>query len=415
MPPNEDILLLHFTGDDRPGHTASLTSVLAQHAVTILDVNQSVIHRTLLLGILVRIPQAEGSTALLKDLLFTAHHLGLTLRITPVEEANYDAWGERESAPQYVLSLLARQITASQISAVLSLVAEQGLSVRTITRLSGRLPRIEAAVNPKTRACVEFLVCGQPKDEDALRAGLVEITHREQPVDLAWQRDTVYRRMRRLVVFDMDSTLIRQEVIDELAVEAGVGEQVSKITERAMRGELNFDQSLTERVKLLKGLDVARMDKVAERLELTEGAEVLLGALKRFGFKTAILSGGFAYFGKIIQQKLGIDYVYTNDLEIEDGKLTGNVKGQIVNAQRKADLLKEIAARENISLQQSIAVGDGANDLPMLAVAGLGIAFHAKPLVAASAKYKISSLGLDSILYLIGVRDRDLLDEAEAS
>ncbi|HEX8322442.1 MAG TPA: phosphoserine phosphatase SerB [Tepidisphaeraceae bacterium] len=409
MQTSDDILLLHFTGDDRPGLTSSLTGILAQHAVTVLDVNQSVIHRTLLLGMLVRIPQAEGSTALLKDLLFTAHHSGLQLRMTPINAASYDGWVAQEGLPRFILTLLARQLTAAQIAAVSSLVAAQGLNIDTITRLSGRLPRVDDG--RQRRACVEFSVRGRPNDENALRSGLLDITQRE-PVDLAWQRDTVYRRMRRLVAFDMDSTLIRHEVIDELAREAGVGEQVSRITESAMRGEVDFDESLTRRVALLKGLDESVMRHVADRLQLTEGAELLVGALKRFGFKTAVLSGGFEYFGRMLQTRLGLDFVYANNLEIENGKLTGRVRGPIVNARRKADLLTEIAARENISLQQTIAVGDGANDLPMLAAAGLGIAFHAKPLVAASAEHQISRLGLDGILYLIGVRDRDLLDDA---
>ena len=383
--------------------------MLAEHSVVVLDMNQSVIHRTLLLGMLVRIPHAEVSTALLKDLLFTAHHLGLQLRMTPVDDVDYDIWRDQEGAQRSILTLLARQVTAVQIAAVSSLITAQGLNIDTITRLSGRLPRVDDG-RPR-RACVELSVRGKPKDERALRSGLMEITQRE-PVDVAWQRDTVYRRMRRLVAFDMDSTLIRHEVIDELAREAGVGEQVAKITESAMRGEVNFDESLIRRVQLLRGLDATVMSRVAERLELTEGAEVLVGALKKFGYKMAVISGGFQYFGQILQRRLGIDYLHANDLEVVDGKLTGRVTGTIVNAQRKADLLKQIAATENISLQQTIAVGDGANDLPMLAVAGLGIAFHAKPLVAASAEHKISRLGLDGILYLIGVRDRDLLDLA---
>jgi len=257
---------------------------------------------------------------------------------------------------------------------------------------------------------VEFSIRGQPKNEDALRAALMLATH-DHPIDIAWQRDNIYRRIRRLVAFDMDSTLIRHEVIDELAREAGVYDQVAAITESAMRGELDFNTSLTRRVALLKGLPESTFNRVADRLTLTEGAQRLIAALKSFGYKTAIISGGFAYFGRHLQKKLGgIDYVRTNDLEIENGKLTGRVKGEIINAQRKAQLLEEIAAQENIALQQTIAVGDGANDLPMLAAAGLGIAFHAKPLVAQSAKHKISTLGLDSILYLIGVRDRDLVE-----
>jgi phosphoserine phosphatase len=228
-------------------------------------------------------------------------------------------------------------------------------------------------------------------------------------VDIAFQKDDIFRRNRRLVVFDMDSTLIEAEVIDELAKEAGVGEQVIEITEAAMRGEIDFNESFRRRVALLKGLDASVLERIAERLPLTEGATELVGHLKALGFKTAILSGGFTYFGHFLQQKLGFDYVYANELDIRDGKVTGEVVGTIVNGERKAQLLREIAEKEGVRLEQTIAVGDGANDLPMLSIAGLGIAFRAKPLVRQSAKQAISTLGLDGILYLIGFRDRDSL------
>ena len=400
-------LLLHLTGDDRPGLTAAVTAVLAAHGVAVLDVSQSVIHRTLLLGLMVRAP--ADAEAMLAELSTAATDAGLRLRATPIADDDYDAWVAREGAPRFILTLLARQLTAAQVSAVTALLAGQGLTIDGITRLSGRPPRHDDG-RPR-RACVECSVRGRPVDEDALRAGLMALAQRE-PVDVAWQRDTVYRRMRRLVAFDMDSTLIRHEVIDELAREAGVGPAVAAITVAAMRGEIDFDESLARRVRLLAGLDAAALARVADRLELTEGAAVLVGALRRFGYKTAILSGGFLYFGKRLQAQLGIDHLHANDLEIDAGKLTGRVRGPIVNAAAKATLLRQIAAAENISLQQAVAVGDGANDLPMLAAAGLGVAFHAKPLVAASAEHQISRLGLDGLLYLIGVRDRDLLDDA---
>ncbi|HZZ41906.1 MAG TPA: phosphoserine phosphatase SerB [Tepidisphaeraceae bacterium] len=402
----ESILLLHVTGEDHPGISATLSQILADHHVEILDLNQTVIHSTLLLGLLVRIPPTTESASVLKDLLFSAHHAGLTLRITPVDDAQYDAWVARQGQPRHILTLLARRLTAGHLAAVSRLLADQGLNIDVITRLSGRPPRIDDG-KPR-RACVELSIRGVPADEDVLRAALMQITH-VHPIDLAWQRDDIYRRTRRLVAFDMDSTLIRHEVIDELAREAGVFEKVSAITEAAMRGDLDFNQSLLQRVSLLKGLPVSTLQRVADRLDLTEGTDRLLPALKSFGYKTAIISGGFQFFARHFQQKLQIDHVRANDLEIEGGLLTGRVIGEIVNAQRKADLLQQIAAEERISLQQTIAVGDGANDLPMLAAAGLGIAFHAKPLVAKSAKHKISTLGLDSLLYLIGVRDRDLL------
>ena len=406
----QEVLLLHFTGDDRPGLTASLAGVLAQHGIEVLDLNQTVIHRSLLMGMLVRIPPASESTNLLKDLLFTAHHMGLQLRMTPVDDAEYDAWVGRQGKPRYILTLLARRLEAAYVAAVSTTLAAQWMNIDIITRLSGRPARNEDDAKPR-RACVEFSVRGQPRDEDALRAALMAVCQ-QHPIDVSWQRDDAFRRTRRLVAFDMDSTLIQHEVIDELAHEAGAGAEVAAITEAAMRGELEFNESLTRRVATLKGLPESILETVAKRLRLTEGAERLISTLRGLGYKTAIISGWFTYFGEHLKARLGIDYVCANELEVEKGKLTGRVKGSIINAKRKAELLEAIARLEHISLRQTIAVGDGANDLPMLAAAGLGIAFHAKPLVAQSASHRISHLGLDGILYLIGVRDREILDDA---
>lgn len=400
----EKIILVHVTGNDRPGLTAELSNVLAGFDVDILDIGQVVIHNFLTLGILIRLP--SDSQPVLKDLLFRAHELGVTMKLHPLDEKDYSEWVSMADKQRHIITLLARSISAEQIAAITNVVSESGLNIDTIHRLSGRVP-LDHSDFECSRACVEFTVRGTPKDIASIRSQFLDISA-ELVADIAFQEDNVFRRNRRLVAFDMDSTLIQAEVIDELAKEAGVGEQVAAITESAMRGELDFKQSLKKRLQLLEGLDESVLETVADRLPLTEGAEKLISTLKNLGYTIAILSGGFTYFGNILKEKLGIDYVYANELEIVDGKLTGNAVGDIVDAEKKAELLQKIAAKESIALQQVIAVGDGANDLPMLNLAGLGIAFHAKPKVKEGARQSISTLGLDSILYLIGLSDRDL-------
>lgn len=401
-----DIILLQVSGNDRPGLTAAFTAILAQYQLNILDMGQAVIHDTLSLGILVQVPPTAEAAPLLKDVLFQAHKLDVNVQFEPIDIARYEQWVTNQGKDRYIITLLARKINASQLADVTHAVANNNLNIESINRLSGRVPLSEEKDKKNTRACIEISVRGEPKDPEGLRATFLEIAH-QRDIDIAFQKDSAFRRHRQLVVFDMDSTLIQSEVIDELAKEAGVGEQVAAITERAMRGELDFDESFRQRVALLKGLDEGALERVLKRIQLSEGAERLINTLKALGYRTAILSGGFTWFGEYLQRRLGITYVYANELEIEDGKVTGRVVGQIVNGQRKAELLKHIAKEEGISLEQVIAVGDGANDLPMLAIAGLGIAFRAKPLVKESAKQAISTLGLDGILYLIGVRDRD--------
>lgn len=399
-----ELVLIRITGADKPGLTASITAILAQYDVRILDIGQAEIHDTLSLGILAAIPNSAESAPVLKDLLFRVHELGLSARFTPVTEESYDDWVGCQGKQRHIITLLGRTIDAAAIAQITAIVAGHGLNIDQISRLSGRIPLQDQQEN--TRACVEFSVRGDA-DQAVLRAEFLEVA-RELEVDIAFQADDVYRRSRRLVAFDMDSTLIEAEVIDELARAAGVGDQVAEITERAMQGELDFKQSFEQRMALLEGLNTDVLEDIAASLPITEGAERLISNLRALGYKTAILSGGFNYFGQYLQKKLGIDYVFANELEIENGLVTGRVIEPVVDGQRKADLLRELAEKEGIRLEQTIAVGDGANDLPMLSIAGLGIAFRAKPLVRENARNSISTLGLDGILYLLGYRDRDI-------
>ena len=400
-----DILLITISGADQPGLTANITALLAQREVNVLDIGQAVIHDSLSIGVLVEVPLATDRSEVVAAIESFAKEAGLKARFRDISPDSYTQWIDGQGRARYIITLLARKVTARQLSQVTGVVYRHQLNIDSINRLSGRIPLGE--LPPLSKACVEFSVRGQLDDVAAFRRDLLEVAS-ALDVDLAFQEDNKYRRNRRLVAFDMDSTLIEAEVIDELAMEAGVGDQVIAITESAMRGELDFAESFRRRVALLKGLDSAALEKIAGRLKVTEGAEHLIMTLRDMGYKTAILSGGFTYFAQFLQQKLGIDYVYANELDIEDNKVTGKVKGDIVDGERKAQLLRQLADSQGISLQQVIAVGDGANDLPMLSIDGLGIAFRAKPLVKKSAEQSISTLGLDAILYLLGISDRYL-------
>ena len=399
-----EIVLINIIGEDRPGLTAAITGVLAQGGVNILDIGQAVIHDALSFGLLVDIPDTEAGAAVRQNVQATVDQLGQQVRFTRVSEADYQHWVDGQGKARHIVTLLTRRVTAEQLQTVSAITAKYGLNIDRIDRLSGRMPL--NVPTEKSKGCIEFSVRGEPVDPQQMQAEFLHVAQ-ELNVDIAFQQDSLFRRNRRLAVFDMDSTLIEAEVIDELAKAHGVGERVSEITERAMRGELDFRASFKERLALLKGLDVKVLDEIGASLRLTEGAETLFAELKRLGYKTAILSGGFTYFARQLQAKLGIDYIFANELEVVDGKCTGNAIEPIVDAQRKADLLRELAGKEGLSLEQTIAVGDGANDLPMLAIAGLGVAFRAKPLVKQSAKQAISTLGLDGVLYLLGFRDRE--------
>jgi phosphoserine phosphatase len=402
--PMSGVYLITISGEDKPGVSASLLSILAEGGAPILDIGQAVIHETLSLGVLTQAADVSSWERTSRALAARAQALELKAKFTAISDAEYSHWVSAQGKDRHIITLLGRTLDAGHLAGITGIIFKQGLNIDVITRLSGRIPL--DGTPPPTMACVEFSVRGTPADATSMRADFLKLAH-DSGVDIAFQVDDVYRRNRRLVALDMDSTLIQVEVIDELAAAAGVRDQVAAITESAMRGEIDFAESLERRLRLLAGLDEGRLAEVAARLPLAEGAERLTSTLRRLGFKIAIVSGGFTYFGRELQRRLGIDYVFANELEIVEGKLTGRVKGEIVDAQRKADLLLELAARERIHPAQIVAVGDGANDLPMLAAAGLGIAFRAKPIVRESARSALSNVGLDGILYLIGVRDRE--------
>lgn len=398
-----ELILLNISGADKSGITASLTEILANYDAKILDIGQADIHHTLSLGILIKTDSAK-SGEILKDILFKTRDLQVQVTFDIVSPEAYNEWVSRQGKNRYIVTILGREITARQIAEVSRIISDQGLNIETIQRLTGRMP-LDESQQPLTKGCIEMSVRGTPSDRETMQADFMRLAS-QLNFDISLQEDNMYRRSRRLICFDMDSTLIRTEVIDELADRAGVGEEVRAITESAMRGEIDFKESFTRRVALLKGLDISVMQEIAESLPITEGVERLMKVLKRSGYKTAILSGGFKYFGDYLKQRFGFDYVYANELEVgDDGKLTGRYVGDIVDGARKRDLLRLIAQVENIDIAQTIAVGDGANDLPMLSTAGLGIAFHAKPKVKAEAAQSISTIGIDGVLYFLGFKD----------
>ena len=406
----EEQILIRITGQDRPGLTASVMGILAKYGAQVLDIGQADIHATLSLGVLIRLDEMH-SGQVMKELLFKTTELGVNIGFSPITDEEYENWVNHQGKNRYILTMIGRSLSAQQIEATTKIIAQQGLNIDSILRLSGRMSIKEPQRN--VRASIEFSLRGNPADRATMQKELMNMSQ-EMAVDFSFQHDDMYRRMRRLICFDMDSTLIQTECIDELAKRAGVGDKVSEITARAMRGEIDFKESFKERVALLKGLDASVMKDIAKHMPITEGTDRLMSVLKTCGYKIAILSGGFTYFGEYLQKKFGVDYVYANELEIdENGKLTGNYLGDIVDGHRKAELLKLIAQVEKVNLAQTIAVGDGVNDLPMISEAGLGIAFHAKPRVVANAQQSINTMGIDGILYFLGFKDSYLGEQGK--
>ena len=403
-----EVILINITGRDRKGLDAKFAGILAEYDVNILDIGQAVIHEHISLGILAEIPNPKNYSSIFKDMLFEGHNMGLKVDIKSVASDNYEKWVHAQGKERRIITLLGRTLSAQQISAVASIIAENRLNIDSISRLTGRISIKKPQSNP--RACVQLSVSGKPLDILDMRRKFMEISQKAG-IDISFHVDNIYRRNRKLVVFDMDSTLIQAEVIVELAKLAGVGDQVNNITESAMRGEIDFKESFRQRVALLKGLQEEQLVKLTRELPLTDGADLVTKTLKGLGYKLGILSGGFRFVGEYLKDRLGFDYMYANELDIEDSVVTGKVVGDIVDGEKKAILLRQLAQKENIALEQTIAVGDGANDLPMISIAGLGVAFNAKPIVRQKASNAISSVGLDGLLYLIGIHDREIKEE----
>ena len=403
-----EIVLISITGRDRKGLDAKFTGILAEYGVNILDIGQSVIHEHISLGILAEIPRSEDFSAIFKDMLFEGYNKELRVDFKSVDPENYENWVHAQGKERRIITLLGRTITAQQISAVASIISENHLNIDSITRLTGRISLKKSQNNP--RASVQLSVSGRALNIIEMRRRFMEISQKEG-IDISFHLDNIYRKNRKLVVFDMDSTLIQAEVIDELAALNGVGDQVHQITESAMRGEIDFKESFRQRVALLKGIKEEQLMQIPRDLPLTDGVDLVTKTLKGLGYKLGILSGGFTFVGEYLKDRLGFDYLYANDLDMQNGAVSGKVVGDIIDGEKKAVLLQQIAQKENIALEQTIAVGDGANDLPMISIAGLGVAFNAKPVVRQKASNTISSVGLDGLLYLIGIHDREIRQE----
>ncbi|WP_300464120.1 phosphoserine phosphatase SerB [Desulfobacula sp.] len=403
-----DVVLINITGRDRKGLDAKFTGILAEYEVNILDIGQAVIHEHISLGILAEIPKSRDFSPIFKDMLYEGHKMGLQIDIKPIDSESYEKWVHAQGKERRIITLLGRTITAQQISAVASIIADNHLNIDGISRLTGRISLKQTQHNP--RASVQLSVSGKPLNILDMRKRFMEISQKAG-IDISFHVDNIYRKNRKLVVFDMDSTLIQAEVIVELAKLVGMGQQVDKITESAMRGEIDFKESFRKRVALLKGIKQEQLAHISKTLPLTEGADLVTKTLRGLGYKLGILSGGFTFVGEYLKDRLGFDYMYANDLDMEDGVVTGEVKGEIIDGEKKAILLRQIAQKEGIALEQTIAVGDGANDLPMISIAGLGVAFNAKPVVRQRASNTISSVGLDGLLYLIGIHEREIKQE----
>ncbi len=391
------IIKVNISGCHQQGLTQAIFSALAAWEITLIDIYQTADRESLDITLLLQLPDDNPDSPQLDSLLVLCTEQQLECSYHPVIFDRLPPSPRQAHNHSSKVLLLANTLTVEHLGRVVGAIFDSGLDLREIKCISESL---DSEGKASCSAVCLTMVANNQWPENPLRDSLSVIST-ELQIDIVYLKGEEAESDYKLAVFDMDSTLIKAEVIDLLADAAGVGKQVAKITERAMQGELDFDSSFRERLAMLKGLDESVLNDIAERLPLMEGAETLMAGLKQRGYKTAIVSGGFNFFANCLKKQLGIDYVHANALEIINGKVSGQVAGPIINGQRKAELLHEIAASEGFSVTQVIAVGDGANDIPMLNSAGMGIAFHAKPLVRQQTQHAISLLGLDSILYLL--------------
>ena len=394
MENTDDFIVITLNGPDAPGIVSSITSILSENAVKIIDIEQIVIRKLILLSMMLDLRESKGGQiSLLKDLLLEARRLNVELDF---KIASGNEHSQHDKNIMYAVTCLGEQITAEVIARISNAIYSENVNIERITQLSqGELCCIEMIV--KTNKTLK--VPDMTRKLLSISSGF--------GVDIAVQKENIFRRSKRLVVMDMDSTLIQVEVIDELAKSAGKGEEVSDITSKAMNGELSFNESLNKRVEFLRGLDENILNEIYLNIPFTPGAKKLVKILKKLGYKTAVISGGFTFFTDQLKKELGLDYAFANKLEIKNGKLTGKVLGEIIDGEFKAKILEDIAKKEDISLDQVVAIGDGANDLLMLDKAGLGIAFNAHKTVREKADYNISQKSLDSIIYLLGISEKE--------
>ncbi len=390
---NGQLFLITVSGPDHPGITSSLMKLVSKYGDQILDMGQAVTHGLLSLSFVVKICSAdkEGYSPIIRELLFAAKSMGLELDYEEIAEDNLLKNENKKN--NFILNCVAVDcITPQFICDTSTILAQNKINIKRIEKISpGKFTSLEVMTEVPAGLDISKV------KKDLIKTSTV---HR---VDMAFLRDNVFRRSKRLIVFDMDSTLIQTEVIDELAMEAGVGEKVKAITEKAMNGEMDFNESLIQRVSELKGLKEEVLETIYQRLPLTEGVFEFIKTVKSLGYKVALISGGFTYFADALKEKLNLDYAFANQLEIINGELTGKIEGPIINAEQKATLVKLISQQENISMEQVVAIGDGANDLPMLNAAGLGIAYHAKDIVKNQASQHMSHGPMTSILYFLGI------------